>query len=359
MVGIAKEKYNLGIIGFGGMAGNHLKQLSKGNTKVSVKGVFDIDESRLKAAEEKGLVAYKSREELLSDPDIDMVLVAATNEVHKELAIAALKAGKHVLCEKPVTITSDELVEIMNAAKECGRVFTVDQNRRVNKDFVLMRRCVEAGKIGKPYVIESRVEGSRGVPAGWRTTKEKGGGMMLDWGVHLIDQVMYMIPEKVTNVFCKMYSIHYPEVDDNFRLTMTFESGLTAHIEVSTNNFISHPRWYVLGTDGTLQIDDWSCRGRIVRCLDRQDKWAQEIAEVKAGPTKTMAPRNPETVETIELSEPTDVIDNLDVVYNQFVDAIEGKAELTIKPEQTLRVVKVMEACFKSDETNQALNVEI
>ncbi len=354
-----KDTYNLGIIGFGGMAGNHFKQLSKGNTKVKIKGVFDIDPLRLQAAREKGLVAYSSREELLQDPDIDIVLCAATNDVHKEISIDALRHGKHLICEKPATVISDDLVDIMNVAKECDKVFTVDQNRRTNKDFVLMRRNIESGIIGKPYVIESRVEGSRGVPAGWRTEKEKGGGMMLDWGVHLIDQIMYMIPEKVTNVFCKMYSVHYPEVDDNFRLTMTFESGLTAQIEVSTNNFIAHPRWYVLCEDGTLQIDDWACGGKIVKCIDREDTWAQEIKTIKAGPTKTMAPRTPDTVKTIELSEPDDVTDNLDVVYNQLIDAIEGKAELTIKPEQTLRVIKVMEACFESAKTNQAIITSI
>lgn len=354
-----KDIYKLGIIGFGGMAGNHFKQLSKNNTKVKIKGVWDIDEKRREDARAKGLTAYSSEAEILADPDIDIILVAATNEVHKDIAIRAMAAGKHVLCEKPATMTSAELEEIMAAAKKYNRIFTVDQNRRTNRDFVLMREKVESGIIGKPYVIESRVEGSRGLPAGWRTEKEKGGGMMLDWGVHLIDQVMYMIPEKVTNVFCKMYSVHYSEVDDNLRLTMTFESGLTAHIEVSTNNFISHPRWYVLGTDGTLQIDDWACGGKIVKCLERQDKWADEIKTVKAGPTKTMAPRSPETVETIELSEPLDVEDNLDVVYRQLVDAIECKAELTIKPEQVLRVVKVMEASFESARTGNAIHTNI
>ena len=354
-----KDKYLLGIIGFGGMAGNHFKQLSKGNTKVKIKGVWDINPERRDAAAEKGLVAYNSETELLSDPDIDIVLISSTNDVHKQIAIDALKAGKHIICEKPVAMSSEEIVEIMEAAKKYNRVFTVDQNRRTNRDFVLMRRTVESGVIGKPYIFESRVEGSRGVPAGWRTEKAKGGGMMLDWGVHLIDQMMYMIDEKVTNVFCKLYSVHYPDVDDNVRLVMTFESGVTAQIEVSTNNFIPHPRWYVLGTDGTLQIDDWACGGRVVKCLEREDKWAAEIKTIKAGPTKTMAPRSPGTVETIELSEPTDVVDNLDVVYDQLVDAIEGKAPLTIKPEQALRVMKVMEAAFESNEKGTAISVNI
>ncbi len=353
-----KDKYILSSIGFGGMAGHHCTQLQKCNTKMRIKGVYDIDEARQKAAEERGLYAYSSREELLSDPEVDIVLVAVPNDLHKDFSIEALRHGKHVICEKPVTMSSEELLEIMEVAKETGKIFTIDQNRRTNKDFVLMRRKVEEGLIGEPYVFESRVEGSRGIPGGWRESKPQGGGMMYDWGVHLIDQMMYMLDEKVTNVFCKMYSVHYPEVDDNFRLTMTFESGKTAHIEVSTNNFITHPRWYVLGTDGTLQIDDWGCDGRIVRVKEKQDSWAQEIVMTKAGPTKTMAPRDPLTTETIALSEPLDVVDNLDPVYEQLVAAIEG-AELKIKPEQALRVVKVMEAAFESAQKGVAVQTQI
>ncbi len=350
--------HTVGIIGYGGMAGHHHQYLADYD-RIRFKGVFDLNSERGKVAESQGMKAYASKEELLSDPEIDIVLVATSNEAHKQLAIEALAAGKNVICEKPVTISSDELVEIMEAAKKYNKVFTIDQNRRTNRDFVLMKRNVEAGLIGKPYVIESRVEGSRGMPTGWRTLKALGGGMMLDWGVHLIDQIMYMVDEKVTNVFCKMYKIQYPEVDDNFRLTLTFESGLTAHIEVSTNNYITHPRWYVLGTEGTLQIDDWNCNGRIVRCIDKEDVWDEEIVYTKAGPTKTMAPRNKNSTETIEISEPLDVVDNLTVVYDQMIDAIEGKAELTIKPEQALRVMRVMEAAFESDEKKIAVQTEI
>ncbi|MBP3360481.1 MAG: Gfo/Idh/MocA family oxidoreductase [Clostridia bacterium] len=351
-------KHVIGIIGYGGMAGHH-HDILKNYDRAYIKGVFDVNPERLKVAEKQGLTAYSSKEELLSDPEIDLVLIAATNEVHMPLAIEAMAAGKNVICEKPVTVTSEELQKIMDASEKYGKVFTIDQNRRTNRDFVLMKRKVEEGLIGEPYVIESRVEGSRGMPTGWRTIKELGGGMMLDWGVHLIDQLMYMIDEKVTNVFCKMYKIQYPEVDDNFRLTMTFESGLTAHIEVSTNNYITHPRWYVLGKTGTLQIDDWNCDGRIVRCTDKEDVWAEEIVYTKAGPTKTMAPRNENSTETITISEPLDVIDDLTVVYDQFIDAVEGKAELTIKPEQAMRVMKVMEAAFESDEKGIAVQTQI
>lgn len=351
--------HKIGFIGFGGMAGHHLKQ-SRTLDFIEVKGVYDIDPARMAAAVAEGLVAYESMDALLSDDELDIVLIAVPNHLHKEYSIRALRAGKHVLCEKPVTLSSEELLEIMRVAEETGKIFTIDQNRRVNRDFVLMRRQVESGLLGDVYVIESRVEGSRGMPKGWRTDKAQGGGMMLDWGVHLIDQILYMYPtRKVTNVFCKMYSIHYQDIDDNFRLTMTLEGGVTAHIEVSTNNFLLHPRWYVLGTVGTLQIDGWEATGKVVRCKTREDTWATEIAKNKVGPSKTMAPRSPESQETILLTAPTDVEDNLNPTYRQMVDAIEGRAPLTIKPQEALRVMRVMEAAFQSAKTEQAIHTDI
>ncbi len=351
--------HKLGIIGFGGMAGNHYKQLSKKNVPVEIKGVYDIDRERMKDAKSKGLHCYKSRRALLKDPEIDVVLIAVPNHLHKKFAIEALKAGKNVLCEKPVTITSRELEQIMAVAEKTGKIFTIDQNRRVNKDYVLLRRQIASGVIGKPYLIESRVEGSRGVPAGWRTDPKQGGGMMLDWGVHLIDQVLYMGDQKVVSVYCKMFSVNYPDVDDNFRLTMTLDDDTCVQIEVSTNNFIKHPRWYVCGTKGTLVINDWDCKGQIVCPLSKEDQWGVEITPDKAGPSKTMAARDPSTVKTIELEMPTDVIDNLDPTYVQLVDALEGKAPLKITAAQALRVVKVMEAAFKSAKTGRCIKTDI
>lgn len=350
--------YKLGMVGFGGMAGHHYTQLSKKNVPVEIGGVYDIKEDRMQAAREKGLKTYPSLDAMLSDPGIDIILIATYNTTHAELSKKALRAGKHVLCEKPVTVSSEELEDVMAVAKECGRVFGVDQNRRFNKDYILLRRALADGIIGTPYVIESRVEGSRGMPEGWRCQKELGGGMMLDWGVHLIDQIMDLCPEKVTSVFCKMYSVNYPEVDDNFRLTLTFEGGLTAQIEVSTNSFIVHPRWYVLGKNGTMQIDDWSCSGRIVTPIVSENTWDAEIAPDRAGPSKTMAKRSEKSIKTVELTAPTDVEDNLDPVYRQFINAVEG-GELMIKPEQCLRVVKVMEAAFESARTGDAIHTEI
>ena len=352
--------HKLGIIGFGGMGRSHFDHLTQNYGRLEIKGIFDISPKACAAAVARGTYVYESLDDILGDPEIDLILVSATNEVHKSLSIDAMRAGKNVISEKPVTLNSGELEEIMAVAKETGKVFTIDQNRRTNRDFVLMRRNAESGIIGKPIVIESRVEGSRGMPKGWRTLKELGGGMMLDWGVHLIDQLLYMRgDERVKEVYCKMLSLQYPEVDDNFHLMITFESGLIAIVEVGTNHYIPHPRWYVMGEKGTLQINNWDCDGKIIRNVSKDDVWGEEIFYTKAGPTKTMAPRSAKSVETVTLSCPDDVEDSLTVVYDQFLDAVEGKAPLTITPEQAMRVMKVMEAAFVSANEKRSLAVDI
>ena len=85
------------------MAGNHEKVMRVDYDRMKLKGIFDISEHRREVAAEQGYYAYSSKEELLFDPDIDVVIIAATNDAHKQLVIDALNAGKNVLCEKPVT----------------------------------------------------------------------------------------------------------------------------------------------------------------------------------------------------------------------------------------------------------------
>ena len=359
MVGV---KHKIGIIGFGGMARFHHSYLTENNyERAEFKGVVDLNPEACKVAAERGLKVYSSKEEMFADPEIDLITVAATNEVHKDLSIEAMRAGKHVICEKPVTMSSEELLEVMEVAKETGMIFTINQNRRTNLDAVSVKKQMDTGILGDVYLFESRVEGSRGMPSGWRTIKALGGGMMLDWGVHLIDQIMnvILVGDKVKQVYCRMLHIQYSEVEDGFHLRLSFESGKEAIIEVGTNNFIPHSKWYVYGTEGTMAINSWEQGGKIVRCKDRDNVWDEDIIITSAGPTKTMAPRNQFSTETIEFEFPKDVTDDMTVTYGQFIDAVEGKAELTITPEQALRVMRVMEAAFESDEKKSVINVEI
>ena len=114
----------------------------------------------------------------------------------------------------------------------------------------------------------------------------------------------------------------------------------------------------MLGTGGTLVANEWDGTGTVIQPLSREDTWGVEIAQNKVGPSKTMAPRDPSTLRTIELTPPEGIEDNLDPTYRQLVDAIEG-APLKILPEEALRVVRVMEAAFKSAETGTAVKTDI
>lgn len=349
--------HKVGIIGYGGMGHYHAENLNKTNT-IELKGIYDIDSERQKVAKQENIYVYNSQQELLSDKEIDIVLVAVPNNFHKDICTAVMEAGKNVICEKPVAMSSNELVEMIEAAKKNNVIFTINQNRRWDRDYLVVKKALNDNLLGKVNVIESRVQGSRGIPEGWRCYKVAGGGMMLDWGVHLIDQIMDMIDSKVINVYCQMIKEKFPEVDEYFKLILTFENGIYAQIEVGTNNFILLPRWYIMGTEGTLEIKDWDSLAHVVRAKDTKVTWEEEIIYTKAGPTKTMAPRSKQSIEDIELQDPEEY-GSLLMVYLNLIDVLDNNAELRVKPEQALRVMKVMEASFESYNKNQSIKTNI
>ncbi len=349
--------YNVGIIGYGGMGHYHGEWLAK-SEHIKLKGVYDINPERNELAKKEGFYAYNSRQELLQDKDIDIVVIAAPNNFHKEIAIEAFEAKKNVICEKPVAMSSDELVDMMKSAEENNVIFTINQNRRQDRDYLVVKKAIKDGLVGRPSVIESRVQGSRGIPEGWRCYSVAGGGMMLDWGVHLLDQLMQIVDSKVTCVYAQMIKEKWEEVDEYFKVILTFENGVYGHVEVGTNNFILLPRWYIMGTDGSLEIKDWDSFAHVVRAKETTVTWEEEIVYTKAGPTKTMAPRSKSSIEDVELPDP-EQYGSLLVIYDNVVDVMEGKAKLSVLPEEALRVMKVMEASFESYNKNQSIKVNI
>ena len=347
-------KHKLGIVGFGGMGGWHEELVRGGIEGLSVKGVYDIREERLEAARELGLVGYESLEALLADPEIDIVLCSTPNDFHKPIVIQALHAGKNVVSEKPVTLSSADLQEMIDAANETGKLFTVHQNRRWDEDYLTMKRIYEGKLLGDVFNIESRVHGSRGIPGDWRGRKEQGGGMMLDWGVHIIDQTLQMIPERIKSVYCTVTHVTNYEVDDGFTLILTFESGLRALLEVGTSNFIELPRWYMQGENGTAVIEDWNLSGKIVR-VTNWDKNDAVPVKTAAGLTKTMAPRTDETI----TEEPLPIVhSDIRDFYRNVMAAIEGRETQKIKHDELMRVMKLMEAAFRSAELGQIVELE-
>lgn len=350
--------HKLGIIGYGGMAGFHHQSInSQLSDKITVTAAFDIDPERLALAEKAGLKVFDNVEDFFASSLFDIVLVATPNNFHPSYVISAVEHGFHVVCEKPVAITVKEFDDMVQAAKKQGKIFSVHQNRRWDRDYRIVKASIEQGLIGKPYAIESRVHGQNGVVHGWREFKVAGGGMLFDWGVHQIDQIVDMMgDEKVTSVYANLHSVRTPEVDDYYKLIIRFSNGTSAQIETSTYTLIQQPRWYVYGDGGSLIIEGWDCKGKIIRAKDHVLNWEPVVVQTEAGPTRTMAPRPVETLEEIPLPA---VDPHWTDYYTNIVDAIDGKAELIVNEVNVRRVLQVMEAAFESDKTGAGISCEI
>lgn len=359
--------YNAAIIGFGGMGKWHYNAITKQIDGLKVTGIYDIREEAREEALKHALHIYKEPQELFSDPTIDLVIIATPNDSHKDYILQALEADKHVVCEKPVVLSASDLVEIMEAEKRSQGLFTIHQNRRWDKDFQIVKTILETGTIGQPYFIESRVNGSSVFLHGWRDYKINGGGMLYDWGVHLIDQALLLNSGKVTSVTAHLFNVHAQEVDDNVKVLLSFEDGLSMLVEIATNCFIPLPRWHVSGADGTAVVENWECEGKIVQLADRKAlKWDNDIVYTAAGPTRTMAPRPVNTTVQKPLPEIKDAHGNeyhqfssADIFYHNLLKAMDGRAELLVTSQEALRVMKIIELAFQSSAEKRGLACSI
>lgn len=349
-----KKEYQLAIVGFGGM-GNWHREIIETIDGIKVAGIYDIKKERLDYSNQCGIKTFDSLEELLGDKNIDIVLVSTPNDLHKKIAIQAMRASKHVVCEKPVTLSSVDLEEMIQVSKETNCFFTVHQNRRWDEDFLTIKNIVDDNSLGELFRIESRVHGSRGIPGDWRGEKEQGGGMVLDWGVHLLDQILLLFPGvKLKTVYGSLTNVTNQLVDDGFTTILKFDNGVNVYVEVGTNNFISLPRWYVLGQNGTAIIEDWSLKGKMVMATGKSE---EDVVPVKtaAGLTKTMAPRREDTIRTEELPiAKSDIRD----FYKNVIDVIGENEESKIKLDEVMRVMKLMEAIFESANNGEIVEFE-
>ena len=347
--------HSIGVVGYGGIGKWHTEKIATLD-EAKLAGIYDINPKKIELAKNNGLNTYDSFEAILADDSIDTLILSVPNNFHREYTITALNRGKNVICEKPVAMCASDLEAMIEVADKSGKLFSVHQNRRWDKDYNIVKSVLSSNVIGEPFYIESRVQGSKGVPGDWRCVKEAGGGMMLDWGVHMIDQIMWYVDSPVVEVYAHMLSVKFEGVDDNFKLLLKFENGLSALVEVDTYTFINLPRWHISGTEGTMVIEDWACNGKIVKAKTVEFNWEEGIVYTAAGPTKTMAPRPLESLEEIALPEVE--VDSRDY-YRNFIAAAEGKAELIVKPAEALRVLKVMDAAFESGEKGVCVQCRI
>ncbi len=194
----SREPLRVGVIGLGvGLA--HLKAYAS-MPDVQIMGLAGIEDDRRAILGSQYNIPYlhRSYEELLAHDDIEAVSIAVPNALHAPISLAALKSGKHVLCEKPLARTGAEAEQIVQAAVEAKRVLQTVFNHRRRGDVEVLKRYVDAGGLGRLYHAKASWMRRRGIPSlgSWFTNKElAGGGPLIDLGVHMLDMALYLLGE--------------------------------------------------------------------------------------------------------------------------------------------------------------------
>jgi len=200
------KKIKVGIIGTGGISSVHIPGY-KALDNVELYAACDIDEEKVKKVAEKHNIkhVFTDYNEMLKLEELDAVSVCTWNSVHAPASIAALKAGKHVLCEKPMAMNTKEAEEMLKVSKETGKLLMIGFVRRFGNDCRILKDFIDNGMMGDIYYSKATYLRRAGYPGGWFGDKKRsGGGPLIDLGVHVIDLVRYLMggpkPVAVTGV---------------------------------------------------------------------------------------------------------------------------------------------------------------
>ena len=263
----------VGIIGCGKIAQvRHIPEYMA-NPNAELRGFYDLNTQRAQElAQQYGGKAYDSYEALLADPEIDAVSVCAANHVHAEISIAALKAGKHVLCEKPMAISLEVCEAMVQAAKASGRYLMIGQNQRLAKAHAKAKELIAQGAIGK--VLTFRTIFGHGGPETWSIDPGKNVwffdrskaamGALADLGIHMTDMIQYVLGTKIVKTQAVLTTLDKRDatgaligVDDNAICIFQMENGAIGTMSASWTYYSAEDNTTVIyGTEGELRLYD-------------------------------------------------------------------------------------------------------
>jgi len=193
----------VGVIGYGGafnMGKGHLNEMKRaGMTPVAV---AELDKARLEVAKQDfpGIETYTSVAEMLKRSDVNLVTIITPHNTHAKLAVQCLKAGKHVVCEKPFAITTEECDAMINTAKSKKLVISTYHNRHWDGVIMQAVKAIRSGVIGDVFRIEAHMGGYHKPGDWWRSSKTISGGILYDWGVHLLEYSLQIINSDIKEV---------------------------------------------------------------------------------------------------------------------------------------------------------------
>lgn len=256
------NKLNIAVIGASGMGQSHMKGVVA-NENAALFAICDTDETALKEAAEKFGVSNTVTDyrELVNSDEIDAVIIVTPDQVHLEMTEAFLRAGKHVLCEKPMALNMEECEKMMKVQKETGNMLMIGQVCRCTPAFIMAKEIVDSGKIGDLFFVESeyahnyeKAEGKNG----WRKTPERSG--FIGGGCHAVDLLRWIAgdPTEVTGYSNHKCMLDWP-TDDCTIAIYKFPNNVIGKVFVSTGCRRDYTMRTVLyGTKGTIICDNTS-----------------------------------------------------------------------------------------------------
>jgi len=319
------------VIGYGAafnMGKAHASQIN-GTEGMQCVAVCDVDRMRTKAAKADfpNITTYNSVRALLKKGDFDLAVVVLPHNMHAPVAVECLKAGKHVIVEKPMCITIAEATEMINTAKEKGLMLSVYHNRRWDGDFWTLLELVKSGVIGKVFHVEMWGGGYGHPGKWWRADKKISGGAFYDWGAHYLDWLLHIIPSKMINVtgFFHPNRVWTDATnEDHVEAVIRFADGAVANVQMSSIAKIGKPRWRVLGEKGGIIPE-----GDGFRVLSVADGFpADQLVKFHGRPGPGF--------------------------YQNIAAHLQKGEELIVKPEEARRVIAIMELAEKSSKSHQS-----
>jgi scyllo-inositol 2-dehydrogenase (NADP+) len=274
----------VGLYGYGAIGREHATSAAAVDG-LELRAVCDrMPERRADAERRHGVPAHADAAALLDDPAVELVVVGVPPSLHATVALECLRAGKHVVCEKPFALRAADADRVMEAAARAGRAVAVYQSRRWDPDFVALRRAVRGGDIGRPFYAETFI-GGFGHPCDyWHSHEPVSGGTVFDWGSHYFDWLLQLIPGRVVRVVGSAHKRVWHDVTnaDQVRVDVTFEGGEQASFLQSEIAAAPKPKWYVLGTDGAA-VGDWRMESVTARA------WTGDLVEERLRPAEAPA----------------------------------------------------------------------
>ncbi|AGX03120.1 NADH-dependent dehydrogenase [Bacillus sp. NRRL B-14911] len=345
------EKLRVGIIGAGGIAqSRHIPALLTLSELASVEAICDIHEETARLTAEKFGVphAFGDYQDMLEI--VDAVVICTPNRYHAEISVAALKAGKHVLCEKPMAITAEECEEMIKASKKSGKQLAIAYHYRFMKEARAAKKVIEENEIGQPIVARAKALRRRKVP-GWGvfTNKElQGGGAMIDYGCHFLDLALWLLgspePVEVTGTAYNQLSRMEDQVNlwgDYDHQTIEVEDHVTAYIRFANGaSLLFETSWMANIKNDEESLGISGLTGGI-------DVFPFQLNQLKNGMLLNSE------AEWLPGEEDPGIPQ-----ARNFLNSCLGKEQLIVKPEEALRVSKIIDAIYKSSETGKSIVLE-